>query len=286
MAGALDLATLSDVRVWLNIDGVSADPLLSRLISAVSGQVLSCIQRSDIRWREWSEVRDGTGTDGLLLRNWPVIDVASVSIGGGEIPPGATLDDGGYTSGWILSEYSGTPPGSNQQISLRGWVFDRGVRNVRVTYTAGYVVRGEATTVPAPGTGYVVQAPLGRWADNVSVVDASTGDVWTEVSSAPTASGQYWCPSSPTPDYPDNGTYVFFTDDEGTDILISYSFTPSALEQIVIEEVSERFRYKDRIGLRSKTLGGQETMAYDLSGLPPYVARMLIPWTCVVPIPP
>lgn len=285
MAGALDLATLQDVRAWLGIDGTAADPILRRLISGVSGQVLSCIQRSNIRYQLWSEIRDGTGTDGMLLRNWPVLDVAGVSIGGGAIPAGVTTDETGFTNGWLLSEYSGTPPGVNQQITLRGWMFDLGVRNVRISYTAGYVVRDEATIVPASGSGYVAQAPLGPWAQSVSVVDADTGAVWTQVSSAPTASGQYWCPSDPTPDYPDNGTYVFFADDEGTPVLITYSYTPSALEHIVVEEVSERFRYKDRIGARSKVLGGQETVSFDLSGLPAYVARMLIPWTSVVPVP-
>lgn len=283
--GSLDLATLPDVKSWLGIDNDNQDQLLRRLISSISGQVLNYISRSTVRYKTWTETRDGSGTDVLLLRNWPVISVSSVLVSGAVIPPALTLDDGSITDGWVLSEYSGTPPGSNQTVSLRGYYFWQGVRNIVVTYATGYVVAGEATTVPSPATGYVVQAPLGPWSDNISVTNVTNNSVMTRVYSEPTASGQYWCPPI-SQQYPDNGTYVFFADDEGDDILIDYSYTPSVLEQIVIEEVAERYRYKDRIGQRAKSLGGQETVSFDLSGLSHYAVAALSPWRCVVPIQP
>ena len=41
---------------------------------------------------------------------------------------------------------------------------------------------------------------------------------------------------------------------------------PQDLAQAATELAAERFRAAERIGLRSKSLGGQETIAYDLSG--------------------
>lgn len=53
-----------------------------------------------------------------------------------------------------------------------------------------------------------------------------------------------------------------------------YSPIPLDLEQAAIETVALRFKARERIGLKSKMLGG-ETMSYDLSALPATVVSML-----------
>ena len=47
---------------------------------------------------------------------------------------------------------------------------------------------------------------------------------------------------------------------------LSYGFVPQDLAQAATELAAERFRASERVGLRSKSLGGQETISYDLSG--------------------
>lgn len=53
-----------------------------------------------------------------------------------------------------------------------------------------------------------------------------------------------------------------------------YNPIPLDLEQATIELVAARFKARDRVGLKSKTMGG-ETMSYDLSALPQYVVDLL-----------
>ena len=48
--------------------------------------------------------------------------------------------------------------------------------------------------------------------------------------------------------------------------------------------LAERFQYRNRIGLRSKTLGGQETMSYDINTVPKWAQQVLQPFQNVVPI--
>jgi hypothetical protein len=61
----------------------------------------------------------------LLLKNYPVIEVASVFVGGVEVPPAPSPID----AGWLLEESA---------LYLTGYAFTRGCRNVVVSYQAGF----------------------------------------------------------------------------------------------------------------------------------------------------
>ena len=279
---ASDLTNLANVKSWLGVSDNKSDAVLSRLISAVSAQVLAYLQRDALFSYSRTETRSGSGTGELLLRAWPVTSVASVVVDNVVIPQSIPTAGTPYPFGWALSTYTGTPPGTNQTVSMRGWTFCRGMQNVQVTYTAGYLVSGETTTVSS--SAYTAIAPLGTWCGDSGVVFADTGAALTAITSGTPTTGQYLVETSSLV-YPTPGTYLFSAADVGRPISLSYSYIPAALEQIVIEEIAERYKYKDRIGVRSKALGGQETVTYDLSGLPQYVAQMLQPWRSVVPIP-
>lgn len=125
-----DLANLADVKAWLQSGGGTFpdtdDALLSRLISAASRFIETWLKRP-IALAGWREVRDGTGGRHLVLANFPVTAVSSLSIDGVAIPP--ALNDGGWSAGYVA-----TPSG----IYLRGYVFTRRPQNVIATYTAGY----------------------------------------------------------------------------------------------------------------------------------------------------
>jgi hypothetical protein len=62
-----------------------------------------------------------------------------------------------------------------------------------------------------------------------------------------------------------------------------YAATPPDVEQAVIELVSERFRARERIGLSSKSLGGQETTGFVTKAFSDTVAALLAPYRRVCP---
>ena len=48
-------------------------------------------------------------------------------------------------------------------------------------------------------------------------------------------------------------------------VSLSYGYVPQDIAQAALELAAERFRAAERIGLRSKSVGGQETIGYDTS---------------------
>lgn len=118
-----DLTTLSNVRQWLNISGTGDDLLLSRLISASSDFIKTWLSR-DITLTYYSAFRNGTGTNRLMLRNYPVVSFTELSIDGITIPPSTNRGPG-----YVYDDFS---------IQLIGYIFTKGIMNVGVSYQAGY----------------------------------------------------------------------------------------------------------------------------------------------------
>ena len=177
--------------------------------------------------------------------------------------------------GYVLEQSDDAPPGAMQQLFLRGpHRFHKGRQNVVVSYRAGYEIVGEAWKVPsvAPLT-IVALAPYGGWAVDTGVAYAG-GAALTAVAGAP-ALGQYSVD-------PTSGTYTFAAADAGKAVTLSYGYIPADLEQCALEWVAERYKYKDRIGMTSKSLGGQETTAYKNKAVPDFVAQTLINFRRVI----
>lgn len=57
-----------------------------------------------------------------------------------------------------------------------------------------------------------------------------------------------------------------------------YSSTPTPIQQACIELVAYRFLDRNRIGEKTKTLGGQEVASYDKSDIPSYIRTMIDPF--------
>lgn len=114
---APDLTTLADVKAYLGLESVAEDANLSRHIKAASAWIRSYLNR-DVTSSSYTETLDGTGTATLMVGEYPITAVASVTVGGlavtGVVGRQATLarTDGG--------------------------TFPAGIGNVVVTYTAGY----------------------------------------------------------------------------------------------------------------------------------------------------
>lgn len=121
-----DFCTVSQVKHLLPVSKSQTgdDPLIQRLITGCSTTVRNWIGDA-LNSKDYTEVRDGTGTGKLILRHQPVTAVASVSLG----PPSgrsALVVDRDY----VWTTYA---------IQLLAGSFPKGVANVAVVYTAGYV---------------------------------------------------------------------------------------------------------------------------------------------------
>ena len=130
-------------------------------------------------------------------------------------------------------------------------------------------MQGEAQTVPSGAPFQVTAlAPYGPWASDLGVVYCATGAALSPVSLAPGA-GQYTVT---------NGVYGFSVADAGAAVTIGYGYVPQDVAQAAIELAAERFRSAERIGLKSKSVGGLETISYDTSAISAPVLAMLQPY--------
>ena len=295
------LTTLANVRGWVGSQAGTDDALLSRLITVASQQILMELQRPDLGLTTVTEILDGKDTPKIQLRNWPAASVTALSVNGTAIPAST-----GYpVYGYQLEKLVGSQAGRPQSVSIIGGTgidgvyiangvaqfaqvggsyrpFSRGMGNISVTYQYGYVVQNEAQTVATSGSAYLVtpNAPYGSFGGDLGVTYASNGTALTAKPPGTVLStGQYIAPTltgeNPVPNY------LFAAGDAGVAVLINYNYIPAPLEQACIETVGERYSYKGRIGMKTKSLGGEETASYDISGLSAAVMEMIRPYKLV-----
>ena len=272
-----NLTTLANLKAWLNVTTTTDDALLNRLIAQASNVIRAYLQRGNLFQQVYNDTYDGSGSARQILRNWPVLSVASVTINTVAIPAAPAYGQ----SGFLLESWDGSLPGRPQAVNVSGYIFSRGFNNaalyssglgnVQITYTAGYAVQNETQTIPATPYQLTALGPLGSWAADQGVTYTAGGSL-TLVTGTPSA-GQYSVA---------NGVYTFAAADTGKSVLLNYSYVPFDIEQACIEMAAERYRYKDRIGQSSKTLGGQETMAFSLKDMQDYIKLSLQPYRRVI----
>jgi len=265
-----DLCTLSDVKAWLGRSDSNSDALLAALVSRTGRQILSYLRRPTVLPHGVSETRDGTGSSSLMLREWPVLSVTSVAVDGHSVPAMQSF----ATPGFAFEPWYGVPPGRAQILLVGGYRLERGAQNVSIAYRAGYQISAEAQTVM--GSSVTVLAPYGAWASDGGVTYAN-GTPLLAVAGAPLP-GQY----QPTPNGP--GSYTFNPADNGAGVLITYGYVPADLADASIELVAERFKYMQRIGELSHSLGGNETVSFDNARFTPLILSLLGPYRHVLPI--
>lgn len=273
MASPFDLAQLADLKTWLDLQSTDDDILLGRLITQVSRAILGFIDRATILPAEYNETRDGDGTNAIILRQWPVIAVASCVIDGRTITPAGPLGPATRaTPGFVLEQASPAPPGNMQKLILRGLNFRSGQQNVVITYRAGYQVSDETALVPSTAPYEVTaEAPYGDWASDAGVAYAN-GTPLAAVAGTP-AAGQYSVAA---------GVYSFTAADAGAAVAITYGYVPADLGFCCLDWAAELYAYRARIGQRSKSLGGQETLSFIVKDVPDFVASALQPFKRVI----
>jgi len=130
------LTTLAGVKEYLALASSDHDPLLERLIEAVSAQFNAFCDRKlmarDYSYDSGDDAYDpdnallsGSGYPELLLPQYPVISLSTLAVDGREIAPAS----GG--SGWVLDAGAGV-------LTLLDGVFPRGRHNVGLVYRAGF----------------------------------------------------------------------------------------------------------------------------------------------------
>lgn len=273
MSAGNQLTTLSNVKQWLGIEpsNTDADVMLTRMIRVASAFVLNYLNRDGFDLTVYSDMYDGYGNTWMMLRRGPVYRIHAVSFSG--VPISRASGDGisnPYTGGWVLEpEYSVQ---GAQRLNFYGRATPRLRASVYVQYSAGYVLIDEAHTVPDAAEYRITTDEL--WLADVSVMNATDQSLFDKVSSNP-GPGEYIV---------SNGVYTFNAADAGVPVLITYSYVPADVVQAVTEIVGERYKYMDRIGHTSKSLGGQETVAFSKESLTEFIRELLNPYKSVTPV--
>lgn len=125
-----DLCTLATAKTWLGITTSAQDAALGRQITVFSRVITDYLARPIAR-ATVTERRSGHGGTTLVLHNYPILSVTSVTIDGVAVPASSTPGATGYWYG-------------EQAIDLAGYSFARGRENVVIVLTAGYA------SVPGP----------------------------------------------------------------------------------------------------------------------------------------
>jgi hypothetical protein len=267
---ASDLTNLAAVKAWLGLPSSASpnDATLATLITAASRMIYAWLARPTLLPQGYSETIDFESAR-ITLRHWPVTSVSSLTIDGVAIPPVDPNATPTSAFGYALRGADIAPPGQQQAIDVFGYRGWRRRQNVVVSYGAGYAVSAEPRTVPASSPFQLnANAPFGPWGSDQGVVYASSGAAMAPVASAP-AIGQYAVTA---------GVYTFAAADAGATVLIAYGYVPQDLMQAATELAAERFRAAEHIGQRSKSLGGQETITFDVSGMSAGVLALLQPY--------
>ena len=290
-----DLTTPARLSAWLPSPAASPPPLYSQLISSMTALLYNKLNRSRLFSQNFTRIIDGVGNYQIVLPDWPVTAISLVQIGGVSVPASplplinpvnnqVTVQGQGW--GYRYVPWLGNLPGDPVILEFLNGAFWSGVQNIKVQYTAGYLVQNEPWTVPASPGPYTVTVlqQEGIWCRDNGVTYAATGVALTPVKVL-TAAGQYIPPVDTAP-----GAYTLDSADANAALLFNYSFIPADLEEACIQMVAERLAYRQRVGVLSQSLGGQETMSYLRGGgkystmeLPPEVEALIQPYVSVIP---
>ena len=120
------LASLADLKTYLGMDAGStvADAELTRLLGVASAWAENYCERTFTR-AAFTELRNGTGSAVLPVRNAPIASVSSVSIDGT-----AVVASDGTSAGFAFD--------GPRIYLVGGQIFCRGTKNVQITYTGGF----------------------------------------------------------------------------------------------------------------------------------------------------
>ena len=260
------LTTLAAVKDWLDITNDDSDASLTRLIDAASQFVLNWVGWPSFGVREYTVNFRGNGRAYTILNQWPVQSVTSVGIGGSFVSASVAGNAGLPGNGYYVSDRRFGP----QQLMLQGYGFWNGAPS-QVIYHAGFQTT-QVTEIPTTPF-QITPNTDGQWIAGIEVeidgIDA------VQVTGTPNT-GEY--------QLDEWGTYTFAAADVGKAATITYDYAPWDVSFAVQELIGEWYKRKDRIGLLSKTLGGQETVTFSQKDMGDSIRSTLQPYVNVVPM--
>lgn len=262
------LITLEALKKFLGIDTDSSDQLLMLVLNAASQFALNYMNRDSMGAREYTENFRGNGKDTTLLRNWPVLSVTSVGIAGSFIPASVIGTAGLPGSGYTISD----PRSAPQSINLYGHHFYYRAPS-QVVYRAGYEATQSFVLVVADSKIEVTTSVGGQWIYDVGVT--IDGVVATKVDATP-AAGEY--------SVSEWGVYTFNVADAGKTAVITFAYAPYDISLGVLEMAGEWWKRRDRLGVLSKNLGGQEAVTFSTAEMSDAVRAYLQPYRNVIPV--
>lgn len=260
------LTTLAAVKEWLNITTNGSDELLIRSIDAASQFILNYLGWETFQRNSYIQNFRGYGKAETLLKFWPILSVESVFTHGIAVQP-SVVTNGLPGSGYTVSDRRN----GQQAIQLYGYNFGNG-SPCQISYEAGFETT-QTMVIPSETPWQLTPTNKGVWSADLGVL--INGIEGVLVIGTPTT-GQYavdeW------------GTYTFAEADAGKTVVIAYSYTPAAVSQAAMEIVGLWFKRRDRIGIQSKTLGGQETITYTSEDMNSGSRAMLQSFKKVAPL--
>ena len=133
MPSAIDLTTLATVKLpGMGNPGNNQDGTIAALITACSRAFMTLTSRTDyIAGQNLMEVRDGTGTDALVMGHFPVTQFGPLQIEGVPIPAGQPASPSYMPYGYFIDSERGI-------IRLVGYRFPKVPASVVYTYTFGF----------------------------------------------------------------------------------------------------------------------------------------------------
>jgi hypothetical protein len=122
-----NLTTLANLKSVLRQDVTTDDTLLKAIITRISQAIAKLCNRTFYA-RDIVEYHDGDGTDRIISKQYPVNSISSI------------YDDvdRAYTSDTLIDSTDYVFYSDNGRICLDGLVFDVGLKNVKLSYNAGY----------------------------------------------------------------------------------------------------------------------------------------------------
>lgn len=148
-----DLTTLANVKAWLGDSTSTNDALYNRLIASASDFIRNYTGR-DLDQRTYTNIiHDGHNGYRMMFREYPVTAVSSIQVDNVPIPLSTNL-----SSGYVFDDTF---------LSLINYRFNRGVANVKMSYTAGYA------TIPGDLEQACIELVANRFKDKSKIGVAS-----------------------------------------------------------------------------------------------------------------
>jgi uncharacterized phiE125 gp8 family phage protein len=137
-AGAGYLTTRAKAKAYMKKTDTTDDTLMTALVAAASKRIQNYLNREVIQATYTNEIYDGTGSQDLFTKQYPIVSVASIKL----YDPISNTDQYTYV---VNTDYYLHADGE-KILMWAGW--RKGLQKYKITYVAGYAVSGETSAVP------------------------------------------------------------------------------------------------------------------------------------------